>query len=290
MSEPEPEEQTSSAPRPDLPSESSEDAQADTSAEASAGTTTSKKRSRTTVFSVIGELLVTAGVLVLLFIAWQLWWNDWVTAEQQTKAAASQSQDWIEQARSHATSTPSATPAPDTDFGDPVVLGQVSDGEAFGILYVPRFGETYQRTIAQGTGTDVLNSTHLGIGHYPDTQLPGQVGNFAIASHRSAYGGGMHVMDTFQLGDPIIIQTKDGWYTYRFRNLEYVQPSQVSVIGPVPDDPGAPPVDRLITLTTCNPLYSTAERMIAYGVFDSWRPTSAGPPEEIAALVASQGG
>ncbi|MGO7984038.1 sortase domain-bontaining protein, partial [Rhizobium johnstonii] len=80
-------------------------------------------------------------------------------------------------------------------------------GKAFGVLYVPRFGDTYQRNIAEGTGTDVLNSTKLGIGHYPDTQLPGEVGNFAIASHRSAYGGGMHVLNEFQLGDPIIVQT-----------------------------------------------------------------------------------
>ena len=246
-----------------------------------------RRRPRATVFSVLGEVLITAGLLVLLFIGWQLWWNDWVTAGQQTRAASDQSQEWIEHARAHEDgSTPSPT-ATDGEFGEPPVEASVLAGDQFGVLFVPRFGSDYQRNIAEGTGTAVLNSTKLGIGHYPQTQMPGAVGNFVIASHRSAYGGGMHVLNEFQLGDPIIVQTKDGWYTYRFRNLQYVTADHTSVLYPVPDAEGVTADDRLITLTTCNPLYSTAERMIAYGVFDSWRPTSAGPPAEIASLVSA---
>ena len=253
---------------------------------ASAGVEPTRRRSRATVFSVLGEVLITAGVLVLLFIGWQLWWNDWVTAGQQTRAASEQSQKWIEQAHAQGDgSTPTPTAG---SYGDPPVEAAVGEGMQFGILFVPRFGSSYQRNIAEGTGTDVLNSTKLGIGHYPQTQMPGAVGNFVIASHRSAYGGGMHVLNEFQLGDPIVVQTQDGWYTYRFRNLQYVTADHVSVLDPVPDTDGAAAGDRLITLTTCNPLYSTAERMIAYGVFDSWRPTSAGPPSDIAPLVAAE--
>ncbi len=133
----------------------------------------------------------------------------------------------------------------------------------------------------------MLNSTDLGVGHYPGTQMPGEVGNFAIASHRSAYGGGMHEIEQLQLGDAIYIQTQDGWYTYRFRDLEYVTPETVDVLAPVPHHPELQPTDRIITLTSCNPLYSTAERIIAYGVLESWQPTSAGPPAEIADVVAS---
>jgi sortase A len=135
----------------------------------------------------------------------------------------------------------------------------------------------------------VLNSTYLGVGHYPGTQMPGQVGNFAIASHRSAYGGGMHEIEQLQLGDAIYIQTQDGWYTYRFRDLEYVTPETVVVLAPVPHRPDLQPIDRTITLTSCNPLYSTAERIVAYGVLESWQPTSAGPPTEISTAVASWG-
>ena len=102
-----------------------------------------------------------------------------------------------------------------------------ANAEAFAVMYVPRFGDDSQRTIAEGIGLDVLNSVDLGVGHYPGTQAPGEVGNFAIASHRSAYGGGMHEIEQLQLGDAIYVQTKDGWYTYRFRDLEYVTPETV---------------------------------------------------------------
>lgn len=134
----------------------------------------------------------------------------------------------------------------------------------------------------------VLNSMTLGIGHYPGTQMPGQIGNFAIAAHRSAYGGGMHLINQLQLGDAIYVQTADGYFTYRFRDLQYVHASEVGVIAPVPDFAGVAPTDRIITLTSCNPLYSVAERIIAYGVFESWQPTSAGPPTALAPIIAAQ--
>jgi sortase A len=224
---------------------------------------------------------MTGGVLVLLFLGWQLWWNDAVMAAAQSRAAASIAQGWTEDV------APDPDPAPVTEdgYGDPVVAAAPGNADAFAVLYVPRFGENYHRTIAQGTGTDVLNSAALGIGHYPSTQMPGEVGNFAIASHRSANGGGMHAIHELQLGDAIYVQTADGYYTYRFRDFEYVPPSAIEAIAPVPHDPGATAVDRLITLTTCNPLLSTAERIIAYGVLESWQPTSAGPPAELAAMV-----
>jgi sortase A len=119
--------------------------------------------------------------------------------------------------------------------------------------------------------------------------MPGEVGNFAIASHRSAYGGGMHEIEQLQLGDAIHIQTRDAWYTYRFRDLEYVTPQATEVLAAVPHRPELAPTDRIVTLTSCNPLYSTAERIVAYGVLESWQPASAGPPAEIAAEVATWG-
>lgn len=253
---------------------------------AAAPRTSARPRSRVSVVGVIGELLLTAGVLILLFLGWQLWWNDAIMAGQQSSAASDLSTQWIEEGRASRSDT--EPPAPAADYGDPVV-GPASypKGEAFAVMYVPRFGEDSQRRIAEGTGSDVLNSTELGVGHYADTQMPGQVGNFAIAAHRSAYGGGMHEIEQLQLGDAIYIQTRDGWYTYRFRDLEYVTPETVDVLAPVPHHPDVAPTDRIITLTSCNPLYSTAERIIAYGVLESWQPSAAGPPAEIADIVAT---
>jgi len=238
------------------------------------------------VLGVLGELLITAGVGVLLFIAWQLWWNDMIVAGEQSKAAADISTNWIAEDRK-ARDADAPPPAP-AEYGDPVISRVPATADPFAVLFVPRFGAEYHRTVAEGVGTSVLNSTRLGIGHYPDTQMPGEVGNFAVAAHRSAYGGGMHLINELQLGDAIYVQTADGYFTYRFRDLEYVAPTGVDVLEPVPGSPGAVPKDRIITLTSCNPLYSTDERIIAYGVFESWQPTSAGPPAEIAPIIAAQ--
>lgn len=242
---------------------------------------------RVSIVGVLGELLLTSGVLILLFLGWQLWWNDAIMAGQQSGAASDLSAQWAEEARAERGETPAPEP---TGFGEPVVGPEsYPNGTPFAVMYVPRFGEDSQRGIAEGTGLDVLNSFELGVGHYPGTQMPGQVGNFAIASHRSAYGGGMHEIGQLQLGDAIYIQTQDGWYTYRFRDFEYVTPETVDVLAPVPHQPEQRPTDRLITLTSCNPLLSTAERIIAYGVFESWQPAAAGPPAEIADNVATWG-
>lgn len=254
------------------------------------------KAARITVVGVLGELLITGGVLVLLFLGWQLWWNDMIMANSQSNAASEISQDWIEQDTSApvpvATPTgdpaePSAAPQP-VDYGAPVVGSVPANAKAFAVLYVPRFGADYNRTIAEGTGHDVLNSNRLGIGHYAGTQMPGDVGNFAVAAHRSAFGGGMHLINELQLGDAIYVQTADGYYTYRYRDTEYVAPSQVQVLAPVPNNPDGTAVDRIITLTSCNPLYSTAERIIAYGVLESWQPLSAGAPAELGPIITAQ--
>ena len=242
------------------------------------------QRRPVSVLGVFGELLITAGVGVILFLAWQLWWNDMIIAGEQSKAAGEISQGWIAEERR--ARDPDAPPA--ADYGEPVVAEAPAPGEAFAVLYVPRFGAGYHRTVAEGTGARVLSSTRLGVGHYPETQMPGEVGNFAVAAHRSAFGGGMRLINELRLGDAIYVQTSDGYYSYRFRDFEYVAPSRVDVLAPVPGAPGTAPTDRLITLTSCNPLYSTAERIIAYGVFESWRPTSAGPPEDLAPIIAAQ--
>jgi sortase A len=165
-------------------------------------------------------------------------------------------------------------------------MGAPSTGANFAILYVPRFGADFKRTVAEGVDpTTVLNKG--GAGHYEDTQMPGEVGNFAVAAHRDGWGSAFIKINELQIGDPIYVETQDGWYTYRYRDTEYVTPYGVGVIDPVPQVEGATAVDRLITLTSCNPLYIASERIIAYGAFESWQPRSAGPPAEIASAVGS---
>ncbi len=244
----------------------------------------------TRIIGVFGELLITVGVLVLLFLGWQLWWNSIVLGNQQSGAATSLSDQWQNLAPTGAPVVPTpTTTVPGSsvpDFGLPPVLTAPAAGADFAILYVPRFGEGYKRTISQGIDPgSVLNKG--GAGHYPDSQMPGEVGNFAIAAHRDGWGSAFININELHLGDAIYVETRDGWYTYRFRGLEYVTPFGVGVIDPIPQVTGATATDRLITLTSCNPLYIASERIIGYGAFESWQPRSAGAPTEIAAYVGT---
>lgn len=238
------------------------------------------ERRRVSVVGIVGELFITAGVFVFLFLGWQLWLNDIVVGNEQNSAA-------LEFGRELGAAAPPAGQRPDpadaADYGDPVITAVAEEETRFANLYVPRFGADYVRTIAEGVGEDdVLRS---GIGHYPETQMPGEVGNFAIAAHRTTFGAPFNRIAELQVGDRIYVQTADGWYIYVFRSTEYVAPTGVEVLAPVPQQPEALATERVLTMTSCNPMFSAAERIIAYAVYDSWQPASAGPPAEIADLV-----
>jgi len=233
---------------------------------------------RTSFVGVVGELLITAGALVLLFIGWQQWFNDLVVAGEHRDQASSLSERFEQEAG------PAREPDADGSFGDPPVGEQPTEAEEFANFYVPRFGDDYAVPIAGGTST-VKTLNTVGIGHYDQTQMPGEVGNFGIAAHRTTYGAPFNAIADLRAGDKMYVETKDGWYTYGFRNLQYVQATQVSVLQPVPDAPDVSSAsgERLITLTSCNPMFTAQERIVAYGVFDSWQPLSAGPPAGLAA-------
>jgi sortase A len=238
------------------------------------------RRARPSVVGILGELLITAGVLVLLFLGWQLWLNDIIVGAEAHAQAVEQTKEWDR-----------AAPPPSEDVPDepPVAVAPGND-QKFGQILVPRFGADFYRQIAEGVSTrTVLNKGFFG--HYPSTQMPGAVGNFAIAAHRMAYGGGLSKIAELRVGDHVFIETADGWYQYEFRNLEYVKPTGVGVIDPVPQVTGVAPGDRLLTLTSCNPKYTAAERIIAYNVFDRFYPRdptkpASGAPDEIATTVA----
>jgi sortase A len=134
----------------------------------------------------------------------------------------------------------------------------------------------------------VLNSQETGIGRYPNTALLGQVGNFAVAGHRTTYGAPLGEVDKLRIGDRIYVETEEGWYVYRFRNIEYVFPSEVSVLNPVPQLQ-IDARDRILTMTTCHPKLSAAERLIAYAVFESFVPRANGIPTEIAKTALVNG-
>ncbi len=236
------------------------------------------RRPRFSVVGLLGELLITAGVLVFLFLGWQLWLNDLIVGGEQNKAGVSLAQNL--------SSVPIHVHTGAIDYGTPKFGSAPANAQQFGVIYIPRLGVTYARPVSEGVGTtDVLDKN--GIGHYPGTQMPGEIGNFAVAAHRTTHGAPFHDIATLQVGDKIYVQTADGYYTYVFRGLEYVRPTGVGVLDAVPEFTGIKPTDRIMTMTSCNPMFSASERIIAYSSLESWQPTSAGAPAAIVATVTA---
>ncbi|MCT9869541.1 class E sortase [Paenarthrobacter aurescens] len=233
------------------------------------------------VSQVMGELLITAGIVLLLFVGWELWWTNVDANAKQTEAVQAFAQEFTGPV------TPQ-NPAEPVDFGPPVVGTAPAYGETIGIMYIPRFGADYTRPIIEGTGSDVLDT--LGLGRYESTSMPGALGNFAVAGHRQTHGAVLDNIHTLVPGDKIYVQTADGYYTYVFRNNQIVLPNRTDVLMPVPTQPGVTPKESILTMTSCNPRFGSQERIIAYSILESWRPASAGPPSEIAAQVAQAHG
>ncbi|MGZ8803997.1 MAG: class E sortase [Microbacterium sp.] len=242
---------------------------------------------RVSFFGVIGELLITAGVLTLLYVGWQLWIGDLIYRAQRSAAGQELSQEWQREYTAPAPSaSPSETSGEEPAPLEPVILPEAADGEKFAVMRIPRFGADYVWEIAGGVSRE-RTLDPIGIGHYPGTPMPGEIGNFAVAAHRTTWGAPFHRIAELHVGDAIVVETADGWYTYRFRTLEYVTPSEVEVLLPVPQVPGAPAGSRYITMTSCSPMYSMAERIVAYGVFESFSPRASGPPAALTEGVAA---
>lgn len=213
------------------------------------------------------------GLVIILFVGWQQFLGDQIMGQTQIDSATSQID---------ALGIPTTAADPDVVLNTtdpPPVVAPVGEHEVLGFIYVPRFGADFVRTIGEGTNDRyVLDSLDMGVAHYGTSQMPGEVGNFALAAHRNGRGGPFTTVDQLQVGDHIYILAGNTWFVYEFRNTEYVEPTAVDVVGPVPQQPTTPPNDRFITLTTCNPIGSIAGRLIGYGVFIGWQPADDGVP------------
>lgn len=220
---------------------------------------------------ILGELLLTAGVLVLLFLGWQLWWTDVVADREQADIVAGLDADW---------GTVDEQRIAQPQEGPPPVPGAPEEGKVWGSLRVPDFDRP-RVPLAEGVSLEkVLNVK--GVGHYPGTALPGQVGNFSVAGHRNTYGRPLEDIARLEKGDPIVVETADAFYVYEVTEHVVVKPSQSEVIAPDPDHPAAQPKRRLLTLTACHPMYSARERYIVHAEFAYWTKRSDGIPQALA--------
>ncbi|WNM27376.1 class E sortase [Demequina capsici] len=247
------------------------------------------------VLGVVGELLIAAGVLVGLFVVWQLFYTD-VTADREQAQIV---EDFVASVSAGDTGGASGSGDPTDDVqvvqsipaeyqftDDPPVMSEPGHADTFAVMYVPRWGADYAKPIGQGVDkAGVLNV--IGIGHYPGTAMPGGLGNFAVAGHRTTYGKPFADIDRLQEGDSIVIQTADAWYVYTVTSHEIVLPTAVDVIAPVPDQPGASADGRYITLTSCHPRFSAAQRWVVHGQLAYWAPLGHGEPAEMLEGTAS---
>ena len=115
------------------------------------------------IIQITGELLITAGVILLLFVAWQLWWTNIDADRTQSQAVSTLVQEFD--------AHPAEAPPSWDPNTPPAGLSEPEHGEVFGVVYIPKFGADYQRPATQGTSADVLDS--LSLGHYDGTAMPG---------------------------------------------------------------------------------------------------------------------
>src|SRR5512143_18243 len=111
--------------------------------------------------------------------------------------------------------------------------------------------------------------------------MPGGWGNFAMAAHRTTYGKPFSRIDELAVGDAIVIRNKWVWYVYHVTSTEIVAPSNVGVIAPVPDQPGVAPNGRYLTMTSCHPKYSAAQRYVVHAEMTYWMRSISGTPAEL---------
>jgi sortase A len=202
------------------------------------------------VLGAIGRTCITAGVLILLFVAYQLWGTGIREAQAQNRLEDDFAEVLEDAQRTTTTSTTSTTApvAPTTTEAAPPI-DPVPEGEPTAHLRIPAIG--VDKIVVEGVS---LRDLKKGPGHYPETPLPGQEGNAAIAGHRTTYGAPFNRIDELEKGDEILVETVQGDFRYLVEEQLIVSPSQVEVL----EDKG----DNRLTLSACHPKYSARERII----------------------------
>lgn len=209
-----------------------------------------------------GEMFITLGVLMLLFVTYQLWWTN-VRAGLFAGNETDKIQEGWAQGRKP---------------------GAFEPGQGFAIMHIPKLDVVVP--IAEGIDKARVLDNGM-VGHYAEgrlkTAMPSdKQGNFAVAGHRNTHGEPFRYINQLKPGDPIVVETQDTYYTYEMASiLQQTPPSNVGVIGPVPPGSGFTRPGRYITLTTCTPEFTSTYRMIVWGKMVDERPRSKGQPDAL---------
>jgi sortase A len=200
------------------------------------------------VLGVVAELCLTFGVLVALFLGYELVWTNHLTGQAQREASDALHDAWKPSPAPKASKAPPVDPPP-------------SLGKPFAMLRIPRLGDDWQWAVIEGVERRDLQR---GPGHYPDTARPGEVGNVVIAGHRATHGEPFAHLDRLRTGDEVVVETATRRIVYRVDSSEIVLPTKVGVLLPVPNEPGVAPTKARLTLVTCYPRWGSSKRMIFY--------------------------
>ncbi|MET8342884.1 class E sortase [Streptomyces microflavus] len=212
---------------------------------------------------VVGEVFISLGVLMLLFVTYQLWWTN-VRAEQ----IAGRETDKIQEEWAKGAGKP----------------GVFAPGQGFAIMHIPKLDVVVP--IAEGINKEKVLDRGM-LGHYGEGKLKTAMpedkqGNFAVAGHRNTHGEPFRYVNTLTPGDPIVVETRDAYYTYEMTSvLPQTSPSNISVIEPVPVGSGFDKPGRYLTLTTCTPEFTSTYRLIVWGKMVDERPRSEGKPKAL---------
>ncbi|MYW68919.1 class E sortase [Streptomyces sp. SID8379] len=199
-----------------------------------------------TAVSVFGELLITAGLILGLFVVYSLWWTNVVADRAANKQGDKVRDHWAQ------------------DTGP----GALDTKDGIGFLHVPAMSKG-EVLVKKGTSSKVLNDGVAG--YYTDpvkAALPtaDKDGNFSLAAHRDGHGAKFHNIDKIDKGDPIVFETKDDWYVYKVYDiLPETSKYNVDVIDQVPKESGVKEPGKYITLTTCTPVYTSEYRYVVWG-------------------------
>jgi len=211
----------------------------------------------------VGRFMIRAGILILLFVVYQLWGTGIHTAQAQ-KDLARQFKAQQEAATNGSTDSTATTAGPNPTIAPPApaaALPAPEPGQPIGQITIPQIGADFYMV----EGTD-LRWLKEGPGHFSGTPLPGQAGNAAIAGHRTTYKAPFNRIDELQPGDQITITTLQGTFTYEVvpqpgsdpsappSGHRIVSPSAVEIL----DDKG----DNRLTLMACTPKYSASQRIV----------------------------
>ncbi|MGC0415373.1 class E sortase [Embleya sp. AB8] len=220
------------------------------------------------------ELLLTLGLIGLLLCVHQLYWTNFEARAEARSEVEQLHRDWA-----RADTEPPAAAAPTEVLDGPTdvsvdggkdgqkVPGSPGSirGETIAILWIPRFGSDWAQPIIEGSSLDSLSK---GVGHYtyPPYIGPGGPGNFGLAGHRNGHGEPFRHLNQLKAGDKVVVETRTQWFTYTIVKGPFItKPSNGSVLTAQPPDLGGPSGRRLITLTTCDPEFTSKNRMIYWG-------------------------